>query len=376
MEQTLTLSGPQVHPVSLGQVMGQELSIPEVLLIAPGAGRASQVTAHCLLLGLGKPNGPTGALSLLQAGKTRSLETVNPALDGARVLPQPFGHPVAAKALTDEQDSMQAMVVTRIFGAGNFLLDRQSHDFNIGNLQPLHRCTSQTILGPRGLGIQFYYAVLLMTPCLNELFGDSCMVSEIIWRRSTSTGSSKAISNKFPSNHDSILFFSKSPGKYKYERQYIAYGEDYLKRFKYDDQDGKGLYRISDLNTYSNATLERLRKENALIEPKTQGANYSYKRYLSDTKGVVIDDVWADINFVNPMASEGTGYATQKPEALLERIIKASSNEGDLVADFFVGSGTTATVAEKLGRKWIVSDLGKFAIHTTRKRMIGVQRAA
>ena len=67
-------------------------------------------------------------------------------------------------------------------------------------------------------------------------------------------------------------------------------------------------------------------------------------------------------------------YPTQKPEALLERIIKASSNEGDLVADFFCGSGTTAAVAEKLGRKWIVSDLGKFAIHTTRKRMIGVQR--
>ena len=69
-----------------------------------------------------------------------------------------------------------------------------------------------------------------------------------------------------------------------------------------------------------------------------------------------------------------SGYPTQKPEALLERIIKASSNEGDLVADFFCGSGTTAAVAEKLGRKWIVADLGKFAIHTTRKRMIGVQR--
>jgi hypothetical protein len=73
-------------------------------------------------------------------------------------------------------------------------------------------------------------------------------------------------------------------------------------------------------------------------------------------------------------SNEGLGYATQKPEALLERILKASSNEGDLVADFFCGSGTTAAVAEKLGRKWIVTDLGKFAIHTTRKRLIGVQR--
>jgi SAM-dependent methyltransferase len=74
------------------------------------------------------------------------------------------------------------------------------------------------------------------------------------------------------------------------------------------------------------------------------------------------------------MADERVGYPTQKPEALLERIIRASSNESDLVADFFCGSGTTAAVAEKLGRKWITSDLGKFAIHTTRKRMIGVQR--
>jgi adenine-specific DNA-methyltransferase len=68
------------------------------------------------------------------------------------------------------------------------------------------------------------------------------------------------------------------------------------------------------------------------------------------------------------------GYPTQKPEALLERIIKASSNEGDLIADFFCGSGTTAAAAEKLNRKWIATDLGRFAIHTTRKRMIGVQR--
>ncbi len=77
---------------------------------------------------------------------------------------------------------------------------------------------------------------------------------------------------------------------------------------------------------------------------------------------------------LNSWHSESLDYPTQKPEALLERIIKASSNEGDLVADLFCGSGTTAAVAEKLGRKWIVSDLGKFAIHTTRKRLIGVQR--
>ena len=93
----------------------------------------------------------------------------------------------------------------------------------------------------------------------------------------------------------------------------------------------------------------------------------------SDSVGAPLDDVW-DISIIAPSAHERLDYPTQKPEALIERIILASSNEGDLVADFFVGSGTTAAVAEKLGRKWIATDLGKFGIHTTRKRLIGVQR--
>lgn len=87
-----------------------------------------------------------------------------------------------------------------------------------------------------------------------------------------------------------------------------------------------------------------------------------------------MDDIWTDIFHENSQSDIRVGYPTQKPEALLERIIKASSNEGDLVADFFCGSGTTAAVAAKLNRKWIATDLGRFAVHTTRKRMIGVQR--
>jgi site-specific DNA-methyltransferase (adenine-specific)/adenine-specific DNA-methyltransferase len=97
--------------------------------------------------------------------------------------------------------------------------------------------------------------------------------------------------------------------------------------------------------------------------------NYLYVQSFDKEVG----DVW-EIPVINPMATERVGYPTQKPEALLERIIVASSKEGDLVADFFCGSGTTAAVAERLDRKWIVSDLGKFAIHTTRKRLIQVQR--
>lgn len=96
--------------------------------------------------------------------------------------------------------------------------------------------------------------------------------------------------------------------------------------------------------------------------------------FLDEMPGVPLSDNWNDIPYLAGGAKEAHGYKTQKPEALLERILKASSNEGDLVADFFCGSGTTAAVAEKLGRKWIATDLGKFGIHTTRKRLIQVQR--
>jgi hypothetical protein len=99
------------------------------------------------------------------------------------------------------------------------------------------------------------------------------------------------------------------------------------------------------------------------------------KRYLDESKGVPLQDWWDDISMLRGMNSEERlGYATQKPEALLERILRASSNEGDLVADFFCGSGTTGAVAERLGRRWIMADLGRFAIHTSRKRLIELQR--
>ena len=111
-----------------------------------------------------------------------------------------------------------------------------------------------------------------------------------------------------------------------------------------------------------------------LYWPDNEGGMPRLKRFLDEQKGVPVQSLWDDIFAVNSQAKEDTNYATQKPETLLERIIKVSSNEGDLVADFFCGSGTTAAVAEKLERKWICTDLGKFAIHTTRKRMIGVQR--
>jgi hypothetical protein len=98
-----------------------------------------------------------------------------------------------------------------------------------------------------------------------------------------------------------------------------------------------------------------------------------YKRYLDEMHGIPLQNLWTDIPPINMMAKERLGYPTQKPEPLLERIVKCSTNEGELVLDCFVGSGTTAAVAEKLNRRWIVCDLSRFAIHTTKKRLLEVR---
>ena len=173
---------------------------------------------------------------------------------------------------------------------------------------------------------------------LDELFGKDNFVNEIIW---CTTGASRVDKN-FPRKHDTILFYSKS--------------ENYT--FNKDD------IRIP----YAEGSLDRANR-NVIA---TGGMNF--EKIELNKSGKVPEDFWLDIQRAARYPGENVGYPTQKSNKLLERIIKTSSNEGDLVADFFCGSGTTAAVAEKLGRKWIATDLGKFAIHTTRKRMIGVQR--
>jgi hypothetical protein len=117
--------------------------------------------------------------------------------------------------------------------------------------------------------------------------------------------------------------------------------------------------------------MQELIDSGRIIQTKP-GTVPQFKRYLDETSGRPLQDVWDDLPPVNSQAVDRLGYPTQKPEALLERIIRASSNEGDLVLDCFCGSGTTAAVAEKLGRRWIAADLGRFAIHTTRKRLLSI----
>jgi DNA modification methylase len=205
---------------------------------------------------------------------------------------------------------------------------------------------------------------------LDEIFGKDNFINHIVWKRQTSSGFKGK--NAMGKNHDDIFAYSRSK-EFIYNTQHIPYSEHYVsQRFCHSDPDGRR-FKDAFLGTATTAkTIERLKEENRIYYTKTGGMRL--KIYLDEVEGIPLDDIWTDINFINSMSDERQNYPTQKPETLLERILKASSNEGDLVADFFCGSGTTCAVAEKLGRKWIGTDLGKFSIHTTRKRLITVQR--
>jgi adenine-specific DNA-methyltransferase len=203
---------------------------------------------------------------------------------------------------------------------------------------------------------------------VEEIFDSGNFMGQIIWKRSSIR---KAASKKWLAVDDILLVATKS-SNYTFNTIYLPYTEEYKKRF--NQQDERGWYYWIDIGTYSQERLEALKKEGRVRFPGDPNKHPRIKHYLHEGKGVQPDNVWTDIVQVNSQAGEDTGYDTQKPEALLERIIKTSSNQGDLVLDCFCGSGTTLAVAEKLGRRWIGVDLGRYSIHTTRKRLIQVQR--
>ena len=177
---------------------------------------------------------------------------------------------------------------------------------------------------------------------LDEVFGKDKFRNEIIW---SYFGFKRSTARKFPQKHDTIMMYSKSD-EYFWKTQYKPHSPEYLKRFKPDET---GRLCRSDVN------------------PTAGG---SRRIYLDDVEGDIVDSVWDDIPPVNPVAKERVDYGTQKPEKLLERIINAATEKSGLVADFFSGSGTTAAVAERLGRRWIAVDLGKPACMIARKRLI------
>lgn len=182
----------------------------------------------------------------------------------------------------------------------------------------------------------------LIRGILDDTFGPDRFVNEISWHY---FGFKRNTARNFPRKHDTLLMYSNSDN-YIWHVQYKPHRPEYIKRFK-EDENGR-LYR-DDVNP-------------------TGGGSRTI--YLDEVPGDIVDSVWDDIPPVNPMSAERCDFPTQKPEGLLERILKASSNEGSLVADFFCGSGTTLAVAERLGRRWIGCDLGRWGIHVSRKRLL------
>lgn len=179
---------------------------------------------------------------------------------------------------------------------------------------------------------------------LDEVFGNINFRNEIVW---SYFGFKRATSKKFPQKHDLIFSYTKTP-EYTWNVQYKPHSPEYIKRFK-KDENGR-LYR-DDVNPTGGGTR--------II-------------YLDEVEGDIIDSVWTDIPPVNPVAKERQNYPTQKPEALIERIIKSSTNPGDIVFDCFMGSGTTQAAAMKLGRRFIGADINLGAIQTTTKRLISI----
>ncbi len=226
---------------------------------------------------------------------------------------------------------------------------------------------------------------------LDESFGVEHFVNEIVWKRQTAKGDVTQGAKHMGRIHEVIFLYTKSEN-YTWNVQYTPYDQSYIDNFyRHKDPNGRR-YQLSDttapgkafkgnpyyeflgVSRYYRFSKEKMQEmyEKERIVQTSPGAVPRQKRYLDEMPGVPLQSLWTDILPIQAQASEAVGYSTQKPEALLERIIKASSNEGDLVLDCFCGSGTTAAVAEKLGRRWITCDLGRFAIHTARKRLLGI----
>lgn len=229
---------------------------------------------------------------------------------------------------------------------------------------------------------------------MDEVFGVENFRAEIIWKRTAA----HADTHDFGGVHESILCFSKTP-RHIWHEQFEPYDDEFIERYyRYDDGDGRK-YWPGDLTAPGTTRSGETGKTWRGFDPNERGRHWArppseldqldaegriywasrgrgwpqLKRYLDEMRGMPVGDVWTDIKRINQMAHERLGYDTQKPEALLKRIIESSSDPGSIVLDCFAGSGTTAAVAETLGRRWVAVDVGRFAIHTTRKRLLGTK---
>ncbi len=222
---------------------------------------------------------------------------------------------------------------------------------------------------------------------LDAIFGPERFLSEVVWQRTATKGDAK---RKWGAVHDVLLAYTRGPD-YTFSPVYLDPDDAYLGRFSLDDHDGRGPYRLAPLDspnprpnlTYeykgftppakgwrvSRDVMEQLDAESRLAFPKSSTGRIARKHYLQEQEGRKAGDVWTGISPLQAVGAERLGYPTQKPLALLERIITASSNPGDLVLDPFCGCGTTVDAAQKLGRRWIGIDVTYLAIDLIDKRL-------
>ncbi len=228
--------------------------------------------------------------------------------------------------------------LSKVLGKGNLLAYLVSMTQRIAEIWRVLKPTGSFYLHCDSTASHYLKLILDGLFCSRE--GD--FRNEIIWKRSA--GFKRGTAKKFPQKNDVILFYTKSHN-FEFHTQYNPHKPEYISRFKPDES---GRLARSDVNP-------------------TKGGRR--KIYLDNTPGDIIDSVWVDIPPINPVAHERLGYPTQKPEALLERIIKASSNEGDTILDCYCGCGTTVAVAQRLNRRWIGIDITYQAISVILKRL-------
>lgn len=223
---------------------------------------------------------------------------------------------------------------------------------------------------------------------LDAVFGGSGFVNHITWKRSHAHNDGAQGSKHFGRISDTLLFYARSP-KRTWNVQYTPYSQEYIDRdYRRLDENGRR-YRLSDLRgpggaakgnpyyevmgvsrhwAYSKERMGKMIAEGRVIQTRP-GAVPQYKRYLDEMPGVPVQEIWTDIPVINNRSKEMLGYPTQKPLALLERIIRTSSNEGDVILDPFCGCGTAVEAAERLGRQWIGIDIAYPAIQVIEARM-------
>ena len=223
-----------------------------------------------------------------------------------------------------------------------------------------------------------------MKVLLDDIFGYENFVNEIVWKR---TNSPKSQSKGFGSQHDVILLYAKDASIFQIKPAYRKHDRKALKPYSYEDEKGKfrlieieaqGIQRTQDRKQfewkgrtapylYRRETLDEWWEQGLIYKSKNN--RYSKKQYLSDSPGLQVSDLWLDISPIQGSSKEYTGFLTQKPEALLKRIIECATKPFDIVADFFAGSGTTALMADKLSRRWILCDSSKVALSVVKERL-------